>query len=204
MSLCRILLQVYPWKHSKADKFDSFRQRPVSWKSWTRLLHKRDLESVLRDLYTNKTPQTKKGGFKEAWRMSTRILHSQRPSAQSGPRSIGWNSATWVYPTLVPDLRYLWRELFSAYPHTNTRSLGSNSITPLSPEPALHPKHNRYKKTQNSLNLSFTCIWHPRWTFVRCRNPPSPINAIRSPRPTALETHHDQTRHSPCTLLQTT
>ena len=27
------------------------------------------MESVLRDLYTNKTPQTKKGGFKAAWRI---------------------------------------------------------------------------------------------------------------------------------------
>jgi hypothetical protein len=36
----------------------------------TRLIHKRDLGSILRDVSTNKTPQTKKGGFKAAWRMS--------------------------------------------------------------------------------------------------------------------------------------
>ena len=57
-------------------KFDHFQQRPEPRKSWTRLLHKKDLESVLRDLYTNITLQTKKFWFKKAWRM--RISHDQQ------------------------------------------------------------------------------------------------------------------------------
>ena len=45
---------------------------------------KRDIESFLRDPYTNKTPQTKKGGFKAAWRMSVvckLIRHCRRNSS---------------------------------------------------------------------------------------------------------------------------
>jgi len=39
------------------------------------IIIKRDLKFVLRDLYTNKTLQTKMGGFKEAWRMSIKPVY---------------------------------------------------------------------------------------------------------------------------------
>jgi len=38
---------------------------------------------------------------------------------------------------------------FSTNPHTKPRSLESISITPLSPEPAVHPQRNRDQKNAN-------------------------------------------------------
>jgi len=65
-SLWRILLHISGESTSKANEIDNLRSIKI-------LKHasyqKRDLGSVLTDVFMNKTPQTKKGGFKAAWRM---------------------------------------------------------------------------------------------------------------------------------------
>ena len=40
------------------------------------------MESVLRDLYTNKPPQTRKGGFETAWRMSSNLDSNQKTETE--------------------------------------------------------------------------------------------------------------------------